>query len=141
VYQENPEAGIPGPDYEGAFQLGKSGNSPWGGADSVDGDVYAIFQMESSIRQTLFGLVPGQTYTISWSQRARINYGGFNDINFSYGDEDIYSKEIVSSPDWVTETGDFTAGDVDAILKIWTTNPLGGDCSTFIDNIVITKKI
>jgi hypothetical protein len=134
--------------YEGGFQLGKSGNVPWGEVDSVDGEVYAIFQKVACIEQTLSGLDAGKRYTIFWSQRTRAQFPGFNnyatnDIKFSYGNGDgnIYYDEVKNTVDWEEKSGYFTAGDNDAILKICSTHPNGDDTdsTTFIDKIVITK--
>jgi hypothetical protein len=121
---------------DGGFQLGKSNNGPWGGAQSVDGDVYAIFQKEACIHQTLSGLDSGQTYTITWSQRARNNV--FNGIRFSYGEIELYNDEVKNT-DWELQSTEFTATGEETILKICSTNPNEGQQSTFIDNIVISK--
>jgi hypothetical protein len=131
--------GVPGNPGKG-FQLGKSGNSPWGGTSAVDGVVYAIFQRESSIEQTLSGLVSGQRYTISWSQKGRpIRVeGNGNDINFSYDGVTIYFETNIVNTSWESKSAEFTASD-EGILKIWTTNPLTGDRATFIDNIVLAQ--
>jgi hypothetical protein len=83
-----------------------------------------------------FWLVSGQLYTISWLQQGRPSNqnNSPNDINFSYG-----VVEIVNT-DWESENAEFTATGEKTILKICSTNPNGGDKTTFIDNIVLTKN-
>ena len=110
--------------------------------ESVDGSVYAIFKKKSSITQTVSGLIPGSKYALSWSQRGRPwnNYAG-NDINLSIGDLPIYTQDGISDKgSWESKTSDvFTATSDTAELKIWTTNPLGGDRSVFVDAISVNK--
>jgi hypothetical protein len=139
-YAYDGEPGVLEPDYEGAFQLGMSENEFWGEIESVDGDVYAIFQKKACIHQTLSGLVPGQRYDISWSHRGRDSNTEQkpNDINFHYGNQKIYDEEVENT-DWEEKSGDFTAGDNDEILKICSTNPYGTESTTFVDNIIIKK--
>jgi hypothetical protein len=115
--------GVPGNKGKG-FQLGMSGNGPWGGTSAVDGVVYAIFQGESSIEQTLSGLVSEERYVISWYQQGRTNHLAGNDINFSYGGLTIYTEKNIVNTSWESKSAEFTAS-VDGILKIWSTNPLG----------------
>jgi hypothetical protein len=126
--------------YTGDFQLGMSGNQPWGRTQSIDGDVYAIFQRESSIQQTLSGLVTGQDYTITWFQQGRTNRKANLDIYFSYGGLTIYQETNIVNKSWESKSAEFTASD-GGILKIWTENPFEGDRTMFIDKIVLTKKI
>ncbi len=126
--------------YTGQFQLGKSGNSPWGGVDSVDGTVYAIFQRDSSIEQEITNLVPGSVYVVNWSQRGRQNYGSVNDIHISLDGSNVYSQSSVpKGPREAKSSAQFNANSVSALLKIWSTNPGGGDRTVFIDAISVNK--
>ncbi len=127
--------------YTGHFQLGRSRNGPWGGAPSVDGLVFGIFQKVSSIEQTVSDLVPGRIYAVSWSQRGRKNGGSGNDINVSLGGSTLYSEtDIVDKGQWEAKISTkFEATSKTAVLKFWTTNPKGGDRTVFIDAISITK--
>ena len=105
----------------------------------MGGTVDAIVQRDASIEQEITNLVPGSVYVGNWSQRGRQNYG-FNDIHISLDGSNVYSQSSVPKGPWEAKiSSEFTATSVSALLKIWSTNPGGGDRTVFIDAISVNK--
>jgi hypothetical protein len=127
-------------------------NAPWGNADPQDQSVYAVFQSGASMQQSVT-VVPGGVYTVSWYERGRpieqpgqdpsLNGNGGNDLNVSLNGTSVYNEtNIVDTGAWVAKTSTpwtAPAGVTTAILKFYSTNPLGGDHTVFIDNVSMSR--
>jgi len=124
--------------------IGKSGNNPWGGSPASDGDVYAVLQSVASVQQSVT-VVPGGVYTVSWKERGRVGWpeGAKNDLNVSINGTSVYTEtNITDTGAWVSKTSSpwtAPAGITTAILKFYSTNPMTGDHSVFIDNVSMSR--
>ena len=98
-------------------------------------------QSIASIQQTV-PVIPGTGYTISWYERGRpappnAGWGPNNDLNVSVNGASVYNEtNIADTGSWVAKSATWTApaGITSAIVKFYSTNPLGGDHTVFIDN-------
>ena len=118
----------------------KSGNLDWGAVPAQNGQVFLGLQMVQSISQTISGLVPGGGYNVTWWQRARPTKVG-NDINVSLGGTLVYNEtNITVSSSWTQRTSSsWISPGTSVVLQFYTTNPLGTDTTTFIDNVSISR--
>jgi len=135
--------------YEGRFGVAKSGhevNSETVNASS--GEVFAILQRESLIKQNVTGLIQGKQYTVSLSRRDKKNGFGGNNIRVSLGGKEVYSEDGItykregySDGEWVKKTSSaFTAVSDVAELKIWSTSK-GSAIAVFIDNVSVQEAV
>lgn len=94
------------------------------------------FLQGSSIVQTISGFELGASYSVSWFEQTRLNGGGSNDLAVLIDGVPVFGSHIVGNTSWIGQTStDFIATSTSHTLEFRTTNPLGGDRTTFIDDV------
>ena len=117
-----------------------------------EGSCYGFLQgTGAAASANLTGLVPGARYRLLWAMKGRYSAAyndvndGNNDINVFINGAPLYSEVNVSSNGacarcWsMRESPAWVANASQATLTFTTTNPLGGDRTTFFDNIMLAR--
>lgn len=112
-----------------------------GQANAPEGGQIGFLQGAGAIiEQALAGFEPGKMYSLSWAQKTRLG-GPFNTNDLlveliGSGDVLTLFGGLVESGAWEEVTSDAFVASADAYtLRFSTRNPLGGDSSTFIDDV------
>lgn len=117
------------------FQGNPLSDPPSAVATAIEGNQIGFLQ-GSSIIQTISGFELGASYSVSWFEQTRLNGGGSNDLAVYIDGAPVFGSHIVGNPSWVGQTSsDFIATSTTHTLEFRTSNPLGGDRTTFIDDV------
>lgn len=117
------------------FQGNPLSDPPSAVAAAIEGNQIGFLQ-GSSIMQTISGFELGASYSVSWFEQTRLNGGGSNDLAVYIDGVPVTSSHIVGNTSWAGQTStDFIATSTSHTLEFRTTNPLGGDRTTFIDDV------
>jgi len=120
--------------WSGYFPLMLSTSGPWGNPNTPAGDVLIGIQGGSYAEQTL-NLAAG-TYTLSWIDAGRGNYGGPTETYQVVVGGNLMSVESVNyGAPWTAKSLTFTATGATVLRFAGQTNY---DATAFIDNVVVT---
>ncbi|GJJ05101.1 hypothetical protein RugamoR64_56390 [Duganella rhizosphaerae] len=123
--------------WTGSFPLMLSTSGPWGNPNTPDGNVLAGIQGTSFIQQTL-NLAPG-TYTLSWIDAGRGNYGGPTETYQVVVGGNVMSVESVNfGAGWTAKSLTFSAAGATTLSFAGQTNY---DATAFIDNVAVTAAV
>jgi len=122
--------------FTGGAGISRNGSGFQGANDNAAEGHQIGFLQGSSISQTIAGFEIGASYSVHWLEQTRTNGGGSNDLAVQIDGNTVAASHIVSNPDWVAMNSiDFVATSTSHLLSFVTTNPLGGDRTTFIDDV------
>jgi hypothetical protein len=122
--------------------VARSGSVPWGNAIAHSGIYYGIMQISSLISQSMVGLVVGRSYKISWKQMNRpgsLLY--YSDLHVKVDLIAVHAQSQVTDEQWTSQSALFTATKVSQTLTFYTTGICGGDCTVFLDTIIVESTI
>jgi len=113
-----------------------------GQANAPEGGQIAFLQRDAAvIEQTIAGFEHGKMYSLGWSQKNRVG-GNFNAndllVELIGPDDDVLTlfDALVDTASWEEiVSGAFVAGADAYTLRFSTSNPLGGDSSSLIDDV------
>lgn len=151
---DNPEniPGWIGSGGNGLNPVSSDHESPAPFRDNGNNDsTVAFLQGESSIEQTVTGLVVGNEYTLSLDFNSRNCCGDFPVATVLIGGEVVASSTDLPFPDggvipvgdgepWYHADIDFTASAESTLLRIETVSSAGGDSTLVLDNISIIPE-
>ena len=151
---ENPSAGTGSGAYRynptgGSWTFsGSAGNgsgvaangSGFGNPNAPHGTQVAFVQNLGTITQTLTGLTPGKTYTLSYLAAQRGGGSGGQTWDVKIGSTVIQSNNIPGSTSFISSTVNFVASAASQTLAFVGTNLSGGDRTVFIDNVTLTRS-
>ena len=127
---------------EGGFHAGvaQDNNFSFADYDAADGtQMGTLWCPQDEISQSIIRFEAGETYTISWSERARQNYTGH--LWVLMDGVTLMATHDVSDAAWVEQSVEFTATSARHNLRFFhPTNEAGTwwDTMTHIDNVVIS---
>jgi len=144
TYAYNPSGGIwtftasAGANGSGISANGSGFTATTGSAPQ--GTQVAFLQGTASITQSLSGLVPGASYTLSFlaAERATNNNGGETWSVTVNGATIASYAPLASATTYTAYTAAFTATTGTETLAFAGTNARGGDNTVFIDNVILT---
>ena len=111
----------------------KNGASNWGGLDSGSGSSFiGLKKATVSIERTLYGLVPGQAYTITFLAAYRPDSGGTAKLTL-FVDGKSMSGQIALNDIFEQYAYDFTATNGSAAIRFSNEGTLSGDRTAFLD--------
>jgi hypothetical protein len=68
-------------------------------------------------------------------------YWAYNDLNVKVDSVLVYNQSQVTDVQWTSKYVIFTAISMSQTLTFYTTNACGGDCSVFLDTIIVESLI
>ena len=95
-------------------------------------------QKNATLCTTISALLPGVTYSLSWLSTQRSGYAG-NNLAVTVGSFALFKTGSMTRTTWQTD-GPFTfvANATSSQLCFITTNPLGNDTTTLVDNVILS---
>ena len=109
-----------------------------------DGIQHAFLQGAHSMEQTVGGLQIGTSYSVRWAQMNRTSFGGLNDLVVELIDPasdvlTLFNVDFVDETTWqYVNSAPFVATSEEYTLRFRTTNPLGGDNTTLVDDVSVS---
>ena len=133
------------PGWSGDFVLISADNGPWnnpqglGNSAAIDGSTIAGIQNESSLSQTI-SLAAG-SYTLSWVDTNRNGYGDNQtyDVKLNGSVLDTFSTQAGAA--WAAHTLTFTVASAGLQTLSFAGQSLGGDRTSFIDNVQLVSAV
>ncbi len=132
------------PGWSGNFVLISADSGPWGNPQglsnsaTIDGVTIAGIQNDSSLSQTL-SLAAG-SYTLSWVDTNRNGYDNQTyDVTLNGDVLDTFSTQAGAA--WTTHTLTFTVASAGLQTLSFAGQSLGGDRTSFIDNVQLTSAV
>ncbi len=131
------------PGWSGALPVIQSSSSPWGtpsslsGWDNAQGAVLIGLQNASYAAQTV-GLAAG-SYTLSWSDAGRSNYGSGTSYTVSFDGQDVGSYSTTLGQGWATHSLALTATGP-GVLR-FQGQAISADGTAFIDDVRLTAAV
>ena len=139
-YEYNPTGPGVGWTFNGPA-VSSNGSAFQGESRAAEGNQLLAIQTTGSLSQTVSGFEAGARYSLGWSEQRRTNHGGANDLEIVL--DAGLPTQVVISPRHLVEHGSFlprtsnvfAAAKSSYTLTLRGTNPLGGDNTTFIDDV------
>ncbi|OEZ56915.1 FxDxF family PEP-CTERM protein [Duganella sp. HH105] len=119
--------------WSGGFPLMLSNSGPWGNPNTPAGDVLIGIQ-GTSVAEQMLNLAPG-TYTLSWIDAGRGNYGGPTEVyEVSVGGNVLSVETVGYGAGWMAKSLTFTAAGATMLRFAGQTQY---DATAFIDNVAV----
>ncbi|MQA42499.1 FxDxF family PEP-CTERM protein [Rugamonas aquatica] len=123
--------------WTGAFPLMSSSSGPWGNPNTPAGDFLVGIQGTSHIEQSL--TLAAGTYTLSWIDAGRGNYGGPTETyQVSVGGNVLSTEAVNYGAAWTAKSLTFTTAGNTVLSFAGQTNY---DATAFIDNVSVTAAV
>jgi hypothetical protein len=117
--------------------LAENANAPWGGLDSHNGKQFLVLQQSGAyIEQQIAGLRAHAVYELRLKMANRPGYTDGESVVIKL-DNHIIGESSHPTDDWSQYGLVFTARAATGTLRIENDTPGDGDCSVFIDEIVV----
>jgi len=124
--------------WTGGFPLMLSNSEPWGNPNTPAGNVLVGIQNTIHIEQTL--TLAAGTYTLSWIDAGRANYGSPTEIyQVSVGGNVLSTESVNFGAAWTSKSLTFTTTGNTVLSFAGQTNY--GDSTAFIDNVSVTDAV
>ncbi len=130
-------ARIAGWNYSGGVGLNSDGAGPFtDNGDAPDQEMVLFMQNPGTLFQTVSGLTPGATYTLSYAVNARTAVAGLTPYNVTLGTQTLITEGVtaIGAASYYQRYLVFTASAASAVLSFNATTP-GADRSLLLDNI------
>ncbi len=110
------------------------------GVPAPEGVQHALIQNVGSVSQTGSGFVAGDVYSLTLSVNQR-QPGQFNDLVVTVDGQQVMGGRVNMTAFTDVTTANFVAQSATPTVVISTTNPIGGDRTTFFDDVRINTVV
>lgn len=124
--------------WSGGFPLMLSNSGPWGNPNTPAGNVLIGIQ-GTSVAEQMLNLAPG-TYTLSWIDAGRGNYGGpVETYQVSVGGNVLSVESVAYGAGWTAKSLTFNAIGGPTLLKF--AGQTEYDATAFVDNVAVVNAV
>ncbi len=95
------------------------------------------FMQGSTLSQTISGFELGVTYSVSWLEQTRLNFGGDNNLTVLLNGEVVFGSHLVDNTTWIEQTSNPFVATSESMTLTFLSNdpPLSGDNTVLLDDV------